>query len=169
MNGNVREWIQDTAFNQGFRGQMGGDLFSGSNLNPNLVFGLDPGFVSYSVPTVESIDVGIRFASPKSAGVEPPTACDALVPGDVTGDGALTIVDVQCIIVSVFSALGAPGGPSPSCFGEEPAFADLDCSGMPTVADVNLSIQLLLGISIDPELDADNDGCIDACLEPTVK
>jgi hypothetical protein len=64
MNGNVREWIQDTAFSQGFRGQKGGDLFSGFNANPNFVFGLDPAFVNYSVPTIESVDQGIRFASP---------------------------------------------------------------------------------------------------------
>lgn len=64
MNGNVREWIQDTAFSQGFRGQMGGDFTSGFNANPNLVFGLDPGFVTFSVPTIEGADLGIRFASP---------------------------------------------------------------------------------------------------------
>jgi formylglycine-generating enzyme required for sulfatase activity len=79
MNGNVREWIQDTAFNQGFRGQMGGDLFSGFNPNPNSVFGLDPAFVNYTVPTTEGVDVGIRFASPAL-----PPACDVI---DFNADG----------------------------------------------------------------------------------
>jgi hypothetical protein len=48
MNGNVREWIQDTSFNQGFRRQMGGDFTSGFNTGPNLIFGLDPGFVNFT-------------------------------------------------------------------------------------------------------------------------
>jgi formylglycine-generating enzyme required for sulfatase activity len=71
MNGNVREWIQDTAFNQGFRGQMGGDFTSGFNSDPNFVFGLDPAFVSFAVPTSEGSDVGFRFASPLTAVPEP--------------------------------------------------------------------------------------------------
>jgi formylglycine-generating enzyme required for sulfatase activity len=83
MNGNVSEWIQDTAFSQGFRGQMGGNLFSGSNPNPDFVFGLDPAFVSYTVPTSEEQGVGIRFARP----VPPP--CRA----DFNSDGAVDFFD----------------------------------------------------------------------------
>jgi hypothetical protein len=86
MNGNVREWIQDTAFNQGFRGQMGGDFTSGWNANPDFVFGLDPAFVTFSVPTIESIDVGFRFASPF-----PPPPCIA----DFNNDGSLDFFDVS--------------------------------------------------------------------------
>ena len=63
MNGNVREWIQDTAFNQGFRGQMGGDWTSGWNANPAFLFGLDPAFVNFTVPTSEDNSTGLRFAS----------------------------------------------------------------------------------------------------------
>ncbi len=86
MNGNVREWIQDTAFNQGFRGQMGGDLFSGFNANPSLVFGLDPAFVNYTVPTAEGSDLGIRFASPEPAAIKP-------CPGDLNGDSFVDDAD----------------------------------------------------------------------------
>ncbi len=89
MNGNVREWIQDTAFAQGFRGQVGGDLFSGFNPDPNLVFGLEPAFVNYTVPTFEGVDVGIRFASP----VPPPTC-----PGDVDGDRMVGLSDIAGIV-----------------------------------------------------------------------
>jgi formylglycine-generating enzyme len=71
MNGNVREWIQDTAFNQGFRGQMGGDFTSGWNANPNFVFGLDPAFVSFALPTSEGSDLGFRFASAAATVPEP--------------------------------------------------------------------------------------------------
>ena len=98
MNGNVSEWIQDTAFAQGFRGQMGGDFFSGSNPNPAFVFGLDPAFVSFSVPTAEGNSVGIRFASPV-----PGSDCLA----DVNGDGAATPADFSAWIAA-FNAM-APG------------------------------------------------------------
>ena len=91
MNGNVREWIQDTAFNQGFRGQMGGDLFSGFNPNPTLVFGLDPAFVNYSVPTSEGSDLGIRFASPAL-----PPPCRA----DFNGDGFVDFTDFDGFVAA---------------------------------------------------------------------
>lgn len=84
MNGNVREWIQDTAFNQGFRGQMGGDLFSGFNANPGLVFGLDPAFVNYTVPTSEGVDLGMRFASPVVS--DTPCAADYNQDDAIDGD-----------------------------------------------------------------------------------
>ena len=71
MNGNVREWIQDTAFNQGFRGQMGGDFTSGWNANPNFVFGLDPAFIAFAAPMSEGNSLGFRFASPAAAVPEP--------------------------------------------------------------------------------------------------
>jgi formylglycine-generating enzyme required for sulfatase activity len=97
MNGNVREWIETTAFSQGFRGQMGGDFTSGFNANPNLVFGLDPAFVNYAVPTSEGSTLGFRFASP----VPPPgPTCDSI---DFNTDGSS--FDPQDInaFLSVFS------------------------------------------------------------------
>ncbi len=42
MNGNVREWLENSDFGPNNRGQMGGDWTSGWNANPNFVFGLDP-------------------------------------------------------------------------------------------------------------------------------
>jgi formylglycine-generating enzyme len=63
MNGNVREWLEDTAFG-GFRGQMGGDWTSGLDVASGTVFGLDSAFISFTVPTTEGVDVGFRFASP---------------------------------------------------------------------------------------------------------
>jgi formylglycine-generating enzyme len=71
MNGNVREWLQETAFNQGFRGQMGGDFTSGFDVSSGIVFGLDSAFISFTVPTSENIDVGFRSASPSTAVPEP--------------------------------------------------------------------------------------------------
>jgi formylglycine-generating enzyme len=64
MNGNVREWLQETgSFGANFRGQMGGDFTSGFNSNPNLVFGLDPGFVNFAVLTSEGDTLGFRVYS----------------------------------------------------------------------------------------------------------
>ncbi len=98
MNGNVREWIQDTAFNQGFRGQKGGDLFSGFNPDPNFVFGLDPAFVNYTVPTFEGVDLGIRFASPV------PSPCNY----DFNQDENVDLLDAQQM-AQVFVGLLTPG------------------------------------------------------------
>lgn len=63
MNGNIREWLETTSFNQGFRGQAGGDFFSGWNANPQFVFGLDSAATVFSNPTIEGGSQGIRFAS----------------------------------------------------------------------------------------------------------
>jgi formylglycine-generating enzyme len=79
MNGNVREWIEDSAFAPNSRGQMGGDWTSGFHPNPNFVFGLDPAFTINPSPTREGSDGGIRFASPAQ-----PPACDAI---DFNADG----------------------------------------------------------------------------------
>ncbi|MFM9958738.1 MAG: SUMF1/EgtB/PvdO family nonheme iron enzyme [Phycisphaerales bacterium] len=99
MNGNVREWIETTAFAQGFRGQMGGDFSSGFNANPNLVFGLDPAFVNYTVPTSEGVTLGIRFASPV-----PPPPCV----GDFNNDGAINTADLVTFL-SGFGQTVTPG------------------------------------------------------------
>jgi formylglycine-generating enzyme len=112
MNGNVFEWIQDTAFAQGFRGQMGGDFFSGFNPNPNLVFGLDPAFVNYTVPTSEGTNVGIRFASPV-----PPPPCRP----DFNGSGDLTPSDIFAFLTAFFA-----GSPK----------ADFDGNGVRQPADI---------------------------------
>lgn len=116
MNGNVREWIQDTAFSQGFRGQMGGDFTSGFNANPNFVFGLDPAFVSFQTPTIEGSDVGIRFASP----VEGP-ACAACA-ADFDQDGGVTGSDVAAFFAN---------------FEASAACADVDQDGGVTGSDVS--------------------------------
>jgi formylglycine-generating enzyme len=100
MNGNVREWIETTAFNQGFRGQMGGDFTSGFNANPNLVFGLDPAFVNFAVPTSEGSTLGFRFASPV-----PTPVCRA----DFNGDGFLDFFDYD-VYVACFEGADCPPG-----------------------------------------------------------
>jgi hypothetical protein len=60
MNGNVREWLEETAFSQGFRGQMGGEF--ASITSPGR--GTEPDFIVYQVPTTEQSFIGFRLASP---------------------------------------------------------------------------------------------------------
>jgi formylglycine-generating enzyme len=78
MNGNVREWLENSDFGPNNRGQMGGDWTSGWNANPNFVFGLDPGFVVSPPPTSEGVDVGFRFAS---SPIPEPTSLAVLAAG----------------------------------------------------------------------------------------
>jgi formylglycine-generating enzyme len=135
MNGNVREWIETTAFNQGFRGQMGGDLFSGFNANPSLVFGLDPAFVNYTVPTAEGVDLGIRFASPAL-----PLACDSL---DFNND---TITPDSTDLDDFLAVLS--GGPSACSTFPNPGCNDLDFNNdaiFPDSADLDSFISRLAG------------------------
>jgi hypothetical protein len=83
-------------------------------------------------------------------------------PGDVTGDGVANIVDLQCTIVSSLNVLAGIGA-APDCVFGEDYMADHDCSGTVDVSDVLISIQVGLGAPLSKELDADSDGCPDAC------
>lgn len=89
--------------------------------------------------------------------------------GDANGDGVVDVTDAQCAIqVALSYALGEtlppcvvlPGGDGYSCEG------DANCSGTLTVADVLLTIFSILGQPLPPELDANADGCVDACAAP---
>jgi hypothetical protein len=82
--------------------------------------------------------------------------------GDINGDGAVSITDVQCAILSTGYSL-FPSGPMPECLGGSLLNADLSCSGSVTVADAVLAIQVLLSLPIDPSLDKDGSGCPDSC------
>lgn len=133
MNGNVREWIETTAFAQGFRGQMGGDLFSGFNPNPTLVFGLDPAFVNYAIPTSEGVDLGFRFASPVAQPV-------ALV-GDMNCDNFVTVGDISAFVL----ALTNPEQYAidfPQC---DILNGDVNEDGFVTVGDIAAFVQLIIG------------------------
>jgi cysteine-rich repeat protein len=82
--------------------------------------------------------------------------------GDLDGSGGASIVDVQCALVANLWVLGGSLGLSPGCL-SSPVAADVNCSGDVSVLDVQLAISAVLGAPLDPSVDSDGDGCVDAC------
>ncbi len=80
-------------------------------------------------------------------------SCPA-VPGDVTGDGGVNVVDVQCVVLTVVSAQ------VPACAALSP---DVNCDGATNVTDAVLDAQFALALPLAAAIDADGDGCPDAC------
>lgn len=84
-------------------------------------------------------------------------------PGDVNGDGAASVTDVQCVVLGVLAALDV-GAPVPTCLGAGGlGTADLGCDGVVDVADALLGILFAFGQGPSISLDADGSGCPDAC------
>jgi hypothetical protein len=96
-----------------------------------------------------------------AAGAE--AACPE-VPGDVDGDLATSVTDVQCAIVVTLDGLDGVFGPPSACAVGGALAADLDCGGSVDVTDVQILIQVVLGAGLPGSLDADGDGCVDACV-----
>jgi len=81
------------------------------------------------------------------------------MPADVTGDGALSVSDVQCVVLKALELNEGTVQPSLSCLMVATA-ADLDCSGDISVVDVQLMVRVVLGELVDGEgmpLNADTD------------
>ncbi len=94
-------------------------------------------------------------------------ACNPCVTlGDVTGDGTVTVVDVQCTVLTSLWVLATPGSPSPGCLAVGPTAADLNCDGAIDVTDVVAAVHMALGIPLEPAVDANGDGCADSCPAP---
>jgi hypothetical protein len=84
------------------------------------------------------------------------------LPGDVSGDGATSVVDVQCTLLVALWELGA-SGPLPLCAAAPAAPLDFDCDGAVAVSDVQLRIFVVLGLPLPQMVDFDSTGCPDAC------
>lgn len=92
-------------------------------------------------------------------------ACQpAPVFGDITKDGKLNVVDLQCMTLTLHWTITTPQGPPPACVGD-PSEADLNCDGKVTVVDFQLLLKLLKGDGVSPRLDRDNDGVPDTCQQ----
>ena len=89
----------------------------------------------------------------------PPVNDQCVVYGDVDDTGQANVVDVVCIINVVLDA----GGTLPVCLKVPVEDADLDCNGTVNIVDVVMEINTVLGIPIDTQLDANDDGCPDTC------
>jgi agmatine/peptidylarginine deiminase len=95
---------------------------------------------------------------------EYPLACSggcAGVFGDINLSGSTNVVDIQCLIVAVLNE--AVGQPLPACVVIDPSEVDLNCDGNLDVTDVIFNIQSTLGVPMDIAVDANGNGCPDAC------
>lgn len=83
------------------------------------------------------------------------------VHGDITGDGAVTITDVQCLILAILASSTGTG--FPVCVAVPTWQVDLDCSNSVTVTDGLLVIGRALSMPLHPTIDGDSDNCPDSC------
>ncbi len=88
--------------------------------------------------------------------------------GDTNGNGLVNVVDTQCsILVALWEMAGNTSQPPPSCVAQgQPLRADLDCNLHVNVVDVLLQMDQVLLLGLPLWLDADGDGCADACTAP---
>lgn len=85
-------------------------------------------------------------------------------PGDVTADGVTSAVDIQCAILAVLAAAEGSGSPMPECAQGDLHRVDASCDASVDVTDVLLAITYALGAPLGTAIDADQDGCPDACV-----
>jgi hypothetical protein len=85
--------------------------------------------------------------------------------GDLNGDGATNVLDIQCGIYVSLLDLEALVEP-PACLGHPISASDIDCDGNINVTDMLVIVQLAVNLPLNPELDGDDDGCPDACQVP---
>ena len=104
-----------------------------------------------------AVTAAIVFAARSAAWAE----CTPALPGDVTGDGTVDVVDVQCAILGVLAELS--GSTQLGCAGGGIDLADIDCDGQASVVDVSIDINLALGKPLGASVDANGDGCPDGC------
>jgi hypothetical protein len=88
-------------------------------------------------------------------------------PGDLNADGSTNITDVQCAVIVSLQALSS--GPPPGCAAAGVEGADASCDGAVDITDVTLSILLALGEPLGAGIDANQDGCVDACVQGPVE
>jgi hypothetical protein len=84
-------------------------------------------------------------------------------PGDVNGDGTTDISDVQCGIVAALWELAGSFGAMPMCCKGEWWRTDMNCDQGTNIVDVLMGINMALKIPMAAGLDADGNGCPDAC------
>ncbi|OGH77302.1 MAG: hypothetical protein A3C10_04175 [Candidatus Magasanikbacteria bacterium RIFCSPHIGHO2_02_FULL_48_18] len=154
------------------------------NISSPIVFG--PFIIDDTTPPIVDTDGdGIPDTSDNCVFVSNPTQgdydqdgkgdhCD-LPKGEVTGDGAINVVDVQCTILTALWELAGKNGPMPICLSpQEVDNADLNCDGAVDIVDVQMTILLSLDLECDAgtgmcspifvtELDANQDNIADTC------
>ncbi len=87
-------------------------------------------------------------------------------PGDLDGNGTSNVIDIQCAILAALWSLGGQETAPPECIHSTlpaPVAADHNCDRVVNVADVGLGVYWALGLPLSASIDADGDGCVDAC------
>lgn len=107
---------------------------------------------------LRSVGLALIIAAPAVAAAQCP---DGL--GDIDANGTINVVDVQCGVLVALGQLGPEGAPVPGCVASSISAADVNCNETVDVADIQSIIALSLGLALPVPLDADGDGCPDAC------
>ncbi|NUN16043.1 MAG: hypothetical protein HUU55_20645, partial [Myxococcales bacterium] len=89
--------------------------------------------------------------------------------GDLTGNGAVDVADIQCEILGNLWSLDTDAAPQPSCLVVTVPGFDIDCTGDINVTDTVLLIQIGLKAPLDTAIDSDNDMCPNVCEQPPCK
>jgi hypothetical protein len=129
----------------------------------NVTLNLAPGTYVYTLTVTDAR--GLTSSDTVTYVVNPTTPaciCEGLL-GDINGSGEVNVSDVVCGIQTALWA-GGEVGPPPGCLAGPPTIANLNCLGNVNVVDVQLLILLALQIPLSGNLDADADGCPDACV-----
>ncbi|NUN15048.1 MAG: lamin tail domain-containing protein [Myxococcales bacterium] len=81
-------------------------------------------------------------------------------------DGKALVSDVQCSILATLWSLGGQTDSVPPCIkapGSPGLVPDFNCDHVINISDTLLGIGFVLGITLNPSMDADGDQCVDAC------
>ena len=98
------------------------------------------------------------------AGTAPALGACLTPPGDLDGNGATNVVDVQCdILLTLWDLSDQPLAIAPPCLAVPIKQADLNCDKTNNVTDVLLAIQYALDVPLSATIDANGDQCPDTC------
>ncbi len=102
--------------------------------------------------------------TPACCAPAPLGACGTcMIGGDVDANGQVSIVDLQCGILTSLWLLGGKVSAVPQCAVRPLDTLDDNCDGQVDVTDLQVLILRVLDLPLSSAQDGDGDGCIDAC------
>ena len=93
--------------------------------------------------------------------VHPPDNGTVDLLGDLDGSGSVNVLDALCSAITTLIGVSPP----PSCLNSPVIVADVNCDESYDVVDMNLTLHLALGLGVPSAIDADADGCPNACYD----
>lgn len=82
---------------------------------------------------------------------------------DINGNGVVNVADTVCATLLSLWDLGGQMGSHPGCLVGPSSVANIDCSAFIDIADVQLHLSIVLGGGLPASIDANSNGCADAC------